>query len=198
MAGSRPSFVRIGVDEPSSHGDHIEAAFEHLRLRPPNIDDEEAVREAHNQLALECFEFALGHKPEMPWTAYLKSLEERRVGTNLIEGEVPATFLLADVCGEMVGRASIRHALNDRYLRGFGHIGYAVVPRRRGHGYANHILRASLVIARDLGIESALLVCGEQNLASIAVIEGGGGEFESCQTLDGTTVRRYWIDTRCP
>ena len=152
------------------------------------------MRVAHAQLAEEDFEFALGLQTNMSWETYLQLLEQKRLGVLLDEYGVPATFLLADVGGEVVGRTSIRHYLNDRYRHGFGHIGYAVLPAFRGHGYATQILNGSLVLARELGIESALLVCDEGNLASIAVIERNDGRFESTRMLEGTLVRRYWID----
>ncbi len=56
------------------------------------------------------FTFGLGFEPGMPWSAYLKTLDEQRAGVSLPAGRVPATFLVADVAGEVVGRSSIRHA----------------------------------------------------------------------------------------
>jgi predicted acetyltransferase len=61
---------------------------------------------------------------------------------------VPATFLVADVDGAIVGRVSIRHELNDHLTHFGGHIGYGVRPAHRRRGYATEILRQSLVIAR--------------------------------------------------
>ena len=41
------------------------------------------------------------------------------------DGLVPATFLVADVDGVLVGRTSIRHELDEFLAREGGHIGYA-------------------------------------------------------------------------
>jgi predicted acetyltransferase len=180
---------------PSSYGRHIGGSMGILTLRLPQLDDEEAVRGAHAQLAQEDFAFALGLQADMSWGQYLEWLEQKRLGTALDDGDVAMTLLLAEVDGNVVGRTSIRHRLNDHYRYGFGHVGYAVLPEFRGRGYAAQILDSSLVLASELGIDSALLVCHEQNLASVTVIEHRGGRFESSRVLDGVTVRRYWIDT---
>jgi predicted acetyltransferase len=108
---------------------------------------------------------------------------------------VPSTFLAVTVDGELVGRISIRHELNDWLARHGGHIGYAIVPAHRRLGYATQALSQGLVIARSIGIDEVLIVCNESNIASARVIESCGGEVES--VIDGedgkTRQRRYWI-----
>ena len=111
--------------------------------------------------------------------AYLKTLHEHRVGTSQQAGRVPATFLVADVGGEIVGRSSIRFALNEVLAREGGHIGYAVLPWHRRRGYATEILRQSLVIARAHGVGRVLVICDEDNAGSRTVIEACGGRHES-------------------
>ncbi len=194
MSEPKPFPFAGGVDAPTSLSGQPDDRSSSLKLRQAELTDEMVVRAAHVRLAEEDFTFALGLHSDMSWAEYLECLEQRRLGVLLDEGDVPATFLLADVGGGMVGRTSIRHRLNDRYRHGFGHIGYAVLPEFRGHGYATQILKASLVLASELGIESALLVCDERNLASISVIDRNGGRLESTQMFEGITVRRYWID----
>jgi predicted acetyltransferase len=167
-----------------------------LRLRPLRTADEAAFRGAHRVMATEGFSFGLGLEPGMPWDAYLKYLEDARAGVGLAPGLVPATFLVADVAGEIVGRSSIRHRLNDHLEREGGHIGYGVLPRQRRRGYATEILRQSLVIARAIGIERVLVICDDDNTGSAAVIEKCGGQLDSVIRLASqpTPVRRYWID----
>src|SRR3984893_19082394 len=84
-----------------------------LRLRPLRLDDETAFRAGHRVMAADEFTFGLGLEPGMPWSAYLKALDEQRAGVSLPPSWVPGTFLVADVAGEIVRRASIRHALHD-------------------------------------------------------------------------------------
>jgi predicted acetyltransferase len=146
-------------------------------------------------MAAEGFTFGLDYKPGMRWSEYLGVLAERRAGVNVPAGFVPATFLVADVVGEIVGRISIRHALNDFLEREGGHIGYGVLPRHRRRGYATEILRQGLVIARANGIESVLVTCDDSNVGSATVIEACGGRLDSVVpgTAGAPLVRRYWI-----
>lgn len=166
-----------------------------LRLRPLQPADEPAFRAAHTAMAAEGFVFGLGLEPGMPWPAYLKLLEDHRTGVNLPTGYVPATFLAADVAGQLVGRTSIRHRLNDFLTREGGHIGYGVLPGHRRRGYGTGILRQSLIVARAIGIGPVLVTCDDDNLGSIRIIESCGGRLESraTSTVDGRLVRRYWI-----
>lgn len=147
-------------------------------------------------MAEEGFTFGLGLEPGMAWDTYLKTLDEHRAGVNLPAGRVPATFLVADVAGEIVGRASIRHELNDFLARQGGHIGYCVLPGHRRRGYATQILRQSLVVARADGVDRVLVTCDEDNAGSSAVIEVCGGRLDSVVEVagHGLRVRRYWID----
>lgn len=112
-----------------------------LRLRPLTEDDEAEFLAAHRLLARENFSFAHGWRPGMGWSNYLAKLERTRLGVDLPADRVPATFLVADVKGAIVGRASIRHTLNDQLRHLGGHIGYAVLPDHRQRGYGTEILR---------------------------------------------------------
>jgi predicted acetyltransferase len=91
-------------------------------------------------------------------------LERQRRGQDL-GGFVERTWLIAEVAGAVVGRASIRHRLNDDLAFHGGHIGFAVRAAFRRRGYATGILRPSLVIA---------------------VVPGDEAD-------DGVAFRRYWI-----
>jgi predicted acetyltransferase len=173
-----------------------ELAATRLRLRPLRPDDETAFIEAHRVLEAEGVTFGLGFTAGTSWSAYLTALAEQRAGTRVAPGRVPMTFLVAEVDGVLVGRASIRHTLNEELARLGGHIGYCVLPEYRRRGYATEILRQSLIVARALGIGRVLVACDEDNLASQAVIMCCGGRLDSVATErpGGVRVRRYWID----
>lgn len=146
-------------------------------------------------MAAEGFDFGIGLEPQTSWREYVDSVRDRRSGINLPGGWVPEHFLVADVAGVIVGRASIRHVLNEYLARVGGHIGYGVLRRYRRRGYATEILRQSLVIARAQGVDQVLVTCDDDNVGSAAVIEACGGVLESViDVADGASKkRRYWI-----
>lgn len=167
-----------------------------LRLRPLRPTDEAEFRAAHEAMAAEGFVFGLLYSPGMSWDDYLREQEDHRAGVNLPERLVPASFLVADVGGTIVGRTSIRHRLNESLLREGGHIGYGVLPAHRRRGYATEILRQSLVILRSLGIDRVLVTCDDDNLGSIKAIEACGGVLKDVGEAESrpAKIRRYWID----
>ena len=166
-----------------------------LRLRPLRPADETAARAVHREMREE-FSFLLGDDPALAWNVHLQMLEDQRRGAHLPSGIVPATFLVAEVGGEIVGRSSIRHKLDESLARVGGHIGYAVAPGHRRKGYGTAILRQSLIVASSLGVDEALLTCDVDNTASAKVIAACGGRYES--TVDvgphEPPQHRYWIN----
>jgi predicted acetyltransferase len=171
-----------------------------LVLRPLTIADEAVAWQAQEELARDDFQFLLGVVDGEGWAAFVDRLEAHSRGVDVPDGRVPATFLLAEVDGEVVGRTSIRHELNAYLAAVGGHIGYGVRPGFRRRGYATEILRQSLVYARGVGIERALVTCDDGNVGSATVIERCGGVFEGIEPDPdgGTAKRRYWIDLTSP
>ena len=166
-----------------------------LRLRPLRSDDESAAVAAHEEMAADGFSFLLSYDPDASWDDHLRLLEDERRGVHRVPGRVRCSFLVADVDGEIVGRASIRHELNDHLLVVGGHIGYGVLSRHRRRGMATEILRQSLVVVRASGVGDVLVTCDDDNVGSARTIERCGGVLEStvADPGGGTDVRRYWI-----
>lgn len=167
-------------------------------LRALTEADKEEALASHEELALDNFHFLLGYfgtyDATEDWSGFLRHLDSSKNGENVSEGWVPATFLVAEVDGRIIGRVSIRHELNG-FLENFGgHIGYGVRAQYRGQGYATQILRQALTIIRELGVQRVLITCSDSNVASSRVIEKCGGALENIVVNDeGERLRRYWI-----
>ena len=164
-----------------------------LTLRPPGLTDEAACRAAEAELT--DYPFLLLWDPDQPWADYIEKLDGLRDGSRVPDGLVPSSFLLAQIGDVIVGRLSIRFALNDFLAAEGGHVGYAVLPGFRRRGYATELLRRAVSIAGDRDVHRLLVCCDDDNVASATTIERNGGVLESVVTPDDATVplRRYWI-----
>jgi predicted acetyltransferase len=168
-----------------------------LALRLPQENEEQEFLRAHRATTPEVPSFLHFYQEGMPFARYLELLEQCARGEHLPPGHVPSTFLFAFDGSRIVGRVTIRHALNDFLLRLGGHIGYVVVPEFRRRGHATAMLRQSLQIAnRELGLDRVLVTCDDDNVGSIRTIEKNGGVLEN--VVIGPDLlkpkRRYWID----
>lgn len=121
--------------------------------------------------------------------AYTAALADGR--TPRPAGWVTGTYLWMVDDGSVVGRISLRHSLTPWLLEVGGHIGYAVRPSARRRGHATSALRLMRAVARDLGIDPALVTCDDDNLGSRKVIEANGGVLEDVRNHK----LRYWVPT---
>jgi predicted acetyltransferase len=166
-------------------------------FRFPEIRDEGALRLAHEELDQDKSNFLLdGYEPGMNFHSYLERVNNSALGIDLFPDRVPSTFLVLEISGEIVGRVSIRHSLNDWLAKYGGHVGYAVRPAFRNRGYAKLLLAEGLRICSSLGISDALLTCNDSNTASRKVIEAAGGQLENSIQDGENLLRRYWVPTR--
>ncbi len=174
---------------------HTRGGMSSVEFRAPEPEDEAGVIEAHRIMVKEGFTFAFGFEPGDDFRLWVEQVEAWRKGEQLRPGRVPATFELALVDGEVAGRLSVRHVLNDFLLRQGGHVGYAVLPRFRRRGLGRKMLERGLQLAHAVGITRVLLTCDEDNYASRRIIEGAGGLYETSTVGAGLRVpiRRYWF-----
>jgi putative hydrolase of the HAD superfamily len=115
--------------------------------------------------------------------------------TRSLEGFVCASTFWAVDSGEVLGRITLRHELNDSLRRVGGHVGYIVRPSCRTKGVATAMLSQLLETERAQSIGSLLVTCNEDNMASRRVILRNGGCFHSClnQICGQPRIMRFWI-----
>jgi predicted acetyltransferase len=169
-----------------------------VELRNLTAADEDPFRRAYDSTAPAAPNFAPGFAKSPSFAAYLARLADEARGVGLPEGYVPVTTYWGFADEEVVGRLALRHHLSEPLRRIGGHIGYVVLPARRGGGLATEMLRRALPLAKERGIDRVLLTCDEANLASIRVIEKCGGVLEDTATVPetGRIHCRYWIALR--
>lgn len=168
-----------------------------LELRPLTEKDSQAFFEGlilFSDMDPDWYSFA--YKPGMSFDELLKIHDDEFHGRNLRPGRVCHSMLYAFDNGKIVGRASIRHDLNDHLMKFGGNIGYAVATSYRNRGIATEILRQSLGYCRDvLKLEKVLVTCDEDNAGSVKIILRNGGVLENKILNEDKTTRtnRYWI-----
>ena len=101
--------------------------------------------------------------------------------------------------GEFCGSIGFRWMPGTTELPPFclGHVGYSVVPWKRGRGYATRALRLLLPYARAEGLAHIELITAADNVASQRVIESNGGvlieRFHKSAAYGGAESLRYRI-----
>jgi predicted acetyltransferase len=131
--------------------------------------------------------------PSQDFAQYVVTLLERE--TKPAPHFVPNTTYWAEYGGEIVGRISIRHELND-FLKNFGgHVGYIVRPSYQRRGFASEMLRQVLQTERAKSIGKLLVTCDEGNIASERTILKNNGIFEGLAEIspDRPKKKRFWI-----
>jgi uncharacterized protein len=166
-----------------------------MLLRPLRISDEDQARQAHGELAQDAFDFLLDLRRGEPWVVYLARLDNLRLGVDVPMGWVPATFLVAEVDGQVVARISIRHQLNAYLADVAGHIGIGVRPDFRRRGYATAILRQSLSVAAATGLAHVLVTCDANNVGAINATVDCGGVLENVVPARRSVSKcRFWVE----
>ena len=169
------------------------------RLIEPNIELEES-----HKTFLE--EFRQRGERVHPWVVaepydhfsdYIAMLNDASRGSGLSPNFVAhSTFWLVDADNEIVAISNLRHELNDFLLTYGGHVGYGVRPSVWRRGYATEVLRQTLLMAKERGINRVRVTCAKDNLGSAKTILRNGGKLddEVFMPEHGEVICRYWID----
>ena len=122
---------------------------------------------------------------------YIKNLDNKKEGKNLVPSSV--YFCLDDEINKFVGAVDIRHYLNDSLKEVGGHIGDGIRPSFRNRGYGTKMISLALEKCKNMGIQSVLMTCDKDNIASAKTIIKNGGILENEIKYNGKIVQRYWI-----
>lgn len=167
-----------------------------IELRQLTSQDESAFLEGSKEWTGESPHwFSFIWTPGMDYQEMLEILRKETLGIDLAPNRVPHTMLYGFLDGKIIGRVSVRHALNDNLRKRGGHIGYAVAPKYRGKGYAKELTRLALEYCKSLGLTSIMVTCAEDNVPSWKIIEHFGGKLEKTtwDDEDNEMIRIYWI-----
>ncbi len=168
-----------------------------MKLILPNHKYYQSYIEARNEYKdqkVTTYEFLEGSEADI-----FKRIEDYRLGNDLPETHVKATFLWLVDEDEFIGEISIRHELNDALLRFGGNIGYGVRYSFWNKGYGTKMLELTLKYAKEeVGLSKVLITCNDDNYGSAQVIENNGGILQDkiLNNINGVTriTRRYWIN----
>ncbi|AYC30472.1 GNAT family N-acetyltransferase [Paenisporosarcina cavernae] len=141
----------------------------------------------------------------VPWSLDLRQyesfeefMEKFPAGKTGGEGWVRnASYYLVNEENRIVAMINLRFGLNDFLRNVGGNVGYGVRPSERKKGYGSKILRESLKICKEEGLDHVLITCDKDNLGSAGVILNNGGVEDSPFVEEsGNVKRRFWIDTK--
>ncbi len=96
----------------------------------------------------------------------------------------------------VVGRVSLRPQIGTAPDELTGHIAYEVFPAFRRRGFGHRALALGMDELRKQGVGDLLLLCEEDNLASVKIIEAAGGRLEKTvphRDFPHRLIRRYWV-----
>lgn len=132
------------------------------------------------------------------YEGWLEKLEEDK-NRPLTEEKVPAEtfFLVRKEDDKIVGMINIRLALNEKFKKINGNIGYSIRPTERRKGYNNINLYLGLKKCKEDGIKEVLLTVDKDNLGSKKTILRFNPRFEReyyDEEKHDCIIQLYWIN----
>ena len=152
-------------------GGHI---LENIELKSPRILYKESFLENINDYKTsgDTEYFNIYKKALDNFEQYVEKLNNNAKGIDLPKGYVPcSTFWLVNENNKVLGVIRIRH----KSIPFDGHIGYDIAQKYRGMGYGTKILELALPLAKQIGIDKAILNCESSNMRSEKVIRANKG-----------------------
>lgn len=137
------------------HQDHLETIYHFLQELPP----ENGFMNDHYGISFEDFK-----------NIHFKTLIQSSKGIEFREGYVPQTYYFLWFNSQIVGLFKVRHFLNDHLREGSGHIGFGILPKFRGNGFATKGLKLIIEEVKPWIYEDEIYMsCYKNNPASLKV-----------------------------
>lgn len=139
-----------------------------------------------------------GERKPLP-SAVLEMLTQSTLRGYMTTGDTQRFFYqqLWMVAGEaVIGSVALRPQIKMRANLATGHIAYEIFSGFRGRGFGHRALALAIAELRNQGIGDLLLLCEEDNVASIRIITAAGGLLERMARhpdFPDRRIRRYWI-----
>jgi predicted acetyltransferase len=166
-----------------------------LELVVPTVALEAAWRESHAEWGGGAYEDGFGLEPSDDVTSAegFADWVKRLIQAAHLPNGPQCTYRWIVEDGNVLGGIAVGHQLNEFRLHARGQVGYGVRPSARGRGVATWALGQMLNAAREVGLTQVLVVCADDNVASVKTIERCGGVLEDIRLTDLGLARRYWI-----
>lgn len=149
------------------------------RLVKPDVCYKHSFLEFVRDVKLTGYEsYELYVKAEIDFEEFVKDLDDSSKNINVTEGWPPcSSFWLVDPFDEVIGVIRIRHYVNSEFLQMIGHIGYEIKSNKRRRGYGNKLFELGLVEAKNIGLQTILVTCDEENIGSQSIILNAAGKY---------------------
>ncbi|MDE5630547.1 MAG: GNAT family N-acetyltransferase [Bacilli bacterium] len=175
--------------------------LKHLDIRLPEYSDGDLLKAwakdyyDNKMMSEKSYEFWLSRD----YDVYFKEKEVAIKGESYgaMEGVYCYTYYLIEN-EAIVGIGSLRlNPLDNAELSIYGgHIGYGIIPSKRKSGHGTMFLHLLIKKAAEFGLKEIMVVCEENNLGSIGIIENNFGVFKDMvfDSKNNVNFKRYIID----
>lgn len=139
----------------------------------------------------------LGMTKASDFPYFVRTCVKHSAGIGLGVGVSPYTrYFLVDENDTVYAQGDVRHKATKFTVTLQGQIGYGVLPSKRKCGYGTLICKLLIEKAKELGFESIIITCREDNEGSRKIIEANGGSYLNSvfNKKDNTYLRRYQVN----
>ena len=176
--------------------------MDNIEYREFNKEDELQVLKAYKEILSSEHEYGYDKfsgaycLKKLSTSKYSEFLEYLEYLKNRHNDESSQTLFGLFINNELVGFGVIRWDDNYKTLNYQGHVGALIRPSKRGHKYAETILKLSIKELFKSGKENIIVSSKPKNISSYKTLEHGGMEFKNEYEKDGQIYLVYKINRK--